>query len=173
MIKSYWLRILFCGIAVALLGFLIGVVTPKQYDAQLQVLVAPYQPTMGQSEDPADASVKDLINSSAPRSVATQVEQLTSFGVVQTAAQKVANDPIAIRKGMTIGREGDELNPINMMDKISVSAAKESDIVTLRVRMSDPDLAQMMATEMFNAFGDKNFDTSQDSANRAIEFLTT
>jgi len=168
MIKSYWLRILFCGIAAAILGFLIGVVTPKQYDAQLQVLVAPFQPTMGGQLDPAEDSVRDILQTSAPRSVATQVEMLTSFGVIKDAAEKVAAE-----RGKTTTGESDELNPINLQDKISIAAAKESDIVTLRVRLSQPDLAQLMANEMYIAFDDKNTRQSQDSANRAIQFLTS
>src|SRR5258708_7224978 len=147
MIKSYWFRILFCGIAAALLGFIIALVTPPQYDAELLVLVAPYIPSVGGSQSEVDESISDIIQSAAPRSVSTQVEMLTSIGVIQTASEKVAAD-----LGLSYQNPGDELNPVNLRDKISIVAARESDIVTLRVRMSSPDLAKRVAQQMYLAF---------------------
>src|SRR5437868_534029 len=124
MIKSYWLRILFCGIATAIIGFLIAAATPKQFDAVLQLMVAPTSSNQGSGNDEASASVEDILNASAPRTVTTQVETLTSVGVIQTAAKRVAED-------MQLHYEtpGDELNPFDLQDKISISAAKESDMV--------------------------------------------
>ena len=40
MIKSYWLRILLCGLGAAIVGFVIALVTPKQYDGFFQIMVA-------------------------------------------------------------------------------------------------------------------------------------
>lgn len=166
MIKSYWLRILLCGIAAAIVGFLIGVVTPKQYDAVVQVLVAPYTPGGTFARDDAESSVKDILDASAPRTVNTQVEMLTGYGVIGQAAEKVATD-----LNLPYKQPGDELNPFDLQDKITVTAAKESDIVSLRVRMSQPDLAARVAGAMYVAFEDQNERQSKDAANRAIEFL--
>src|SRR6185369_2038651 len=140
MIRSYWLRILLCGIAAAVVGFLIGIATPPQYDAIVQVMVAPYSPNMSPAQSEADQSVQDIINASAPRTVATQVETLTSLGVLSEAAQDVA-----ARTGLPWRNQGDELNPIDLQEKIAVNAAKESDIVTLRVRMPKADVARDIA----------------------------
>lgn len=168
MIRTYWLRILFCGIVAAILGFIIGLATPKQYDAIAQVMVAPYSPTMSNSGDPSDDAIKDIIDSTAPRSVSTQVEMLTSYGVIQEAAMRVAND-----LNLHYSDPGDELNPFDLQDKIAITAAKESDIVTLRVRMSKPELAQRVAQAMYLAFEKENNDQSKDAAERATEFLKT
>lgn len=168
MIKSYWFRILFCGIAAALVGFIIGMVTPKQYDAELQVLVAPYIPVMGGGQSEIEGGIQDIINSSAPRSVNTQVEMLTSGGVLQKAAAKVGND-----LDLPYQNPGDELNPNDLRDKISIGATKESDIVTLKVRASSPEIAQHVAAEMYIAFENENDNQSKESANRATKFLNT
>lgn len=166
MIKSYWLRILLCGIAAAIVGFLIGVITPKQYDAYAEVLVAPYSPMGSPITSEADLSVKDILDASAPRTVNTQVEMLTSRGVLQTAATKVGTD-----LNLPYKEPGDELNPFDLQDKIMVQSAKESDIVVLRVRMSKPDLAARVAGAMYLAFEEANTRQSKEAANRAIDFL--
>src|ERR1051326_7193323 len=114
MIKTYWLRILLCGIAAAIVGFLIGLVTPKQYDAVVQVLVAPYSPIGTPVTSEADLSVKDILDASAPRTVATQVEMLTGYGIVGEAAEKVATE-----MNIPYKEPGDELNPIDLQDRIS------------------------------------------------------
>lgn len=166
MIKSYWLRILLCGIATAIVGFIIAALTPPQYDAVLQVLVAPYSPTMSAGGTEADQTVQDLINASAPRSVTTQVEMLTSFGVISEAARKVATD-----MNLSYNNESDELNTFNLQDQISVTAAKDSDLVTLRVRLKDKDIARRVAEAMYLAFEDQNLAQSRLNAEKAINFL--
>jgi uncharacterized protein involved in exopolysaccharide biosynthesis len=157
-----------CGIAAAIVGFLIGVVTPKQYDAELQVVVAPYVPSGTPPMSEADESVKNILDASASRSIATQVDMLMSNGVIQTAALKVAQD-----QNLPINEPTDELNPFNLRDKIMVSAAKESDIVTVRVRMSKPELATMVAEQIYLAFDQQNSRQSRATAEKAVTFLTT
>lgn len=166
MIKSYWLRILICGIATAIVGFIIAAVTPQQYDAVLQVLVAPYSPIMPNNSTEAESTVQDLLNASAPRSVTTQVEMLTSYGVVSTAGRKVAQDMNVSADGMD-----DELNTFNLMDQISITAAKESDLVTVRVRLRDKEMARRVAEQMYLAFEDQNLAQSRENAEKAIKFL--
>jgi uncharacterized protein involved in exopolysaccharide biosynthesis len=57
------------------------------------------------------------------------------------------------------------------MDNISVSAAKESDLVTLRVRLKDKELARRVAEAMYLAFEDQNLAQSRLNAEKAINFL--
>src|SRR5579862_3414068 len=166
MIKSYWFRILFCGIAVAILGFLLAEVTPPQYDAEMQIKLAPYVPTISGAQDEVDATVRDILQSAAPRSVQTQVDMLTSFGVLEKAAAKVASD-----KGLSYINPGDELNPNELRDKISIEAARDSDIVGLKIRMPNLELGEAIVSEMYSAFEDENRSESTDSAERAIAFL--
>ncbi len=168
MIKSYWLRILLCGIGCAIIGFVIALLTPKQYDGFFQVLVAPYAPPIPRATTEADESVEDLLSASAPRTVNTQVEILTSFHVISDAAQKAAET-----FGKLPIRTGDEFDPFEVQERVGIQAQKESDIVTLRVRMSDPDYAREMAGQIYQAFEAANERQSKEGANRAIEFLNS
>lgn len=168
MIKTYWLRILVCGIAAAILGYVIGLITPKQYDAVVQIMVAPYEP--GGSRyigSEADQAVADLLDSSAARSVDTQVDVLTSNGVLLTAAEKVGK-----KWNLSYTKPDDDLYIGNLQDRVSVNAQRQSDLVTLRVRMTDPDLAADLAKEIETAFEDQNFRQSREAANRAVDFLS-
>lgn len=149
------------------MGFVIALVTPKQYDGFFQIMVAPYSPNVRQPGTEADESVEDLLAASAPRSVNTQVEVMTSFQVFSEAAQNVAQ-----QFGITI-KQGDEFDPFDLQDRVSITAAKESDIVTLRVRMSQEKYAQAMADEIYKAFESANTRQSKEGATRAIEFLNT
>jgi uncharacterized protein involved in exopolysaccharide biosynthesis len=168
MIKSYWLRILMCGLAAAIVGFLIGVVTKPQYDAELQVVVAPYFPVGSPSMSEADDAVKSILDSSAPRTIQTQVDMLTSSGTIQEAARKVALD-----RNLSYTDPNDELYPYELQNKVSVTSAKESDVVSVHVRGSTPDLAQQLATEIYNAFDKQNKLQSRSSVGNAVTFLTT
>lgn len=166
MIKSYWLRILLCGVGAAVLGFVIALLTPKQYDGFFQVMVAPYAPSVrGASGDEASESVEDLLSASAPRTVNTQVEVMTSFQVFKEAAESVAN-----QFGLP-QEQGGEFDPFELQDRVSITAAKESDIVTLRVRMSDPKYAEAMAKQIYLAFEAANERQSRAGATQAITFL--
>ncbi|HTQ09580.1 MAG TPA: hypothetical protein VMI31_05870 [Fimbriimonadaceae bacterium] len=162
------MRILFCGIAAAIIGFLIAEVLPPRYSAEMQVLMAPYQQTVGGSQTPVDESVKDIINSAAPRSPNTQVDMLQSMGVIQAAALQVAHD---FNKPDPV--PGDELYPQQLRERLNIEADAQSDIVTLSVQMSSAAMAQDLLAQMYNAFEKENHGESTDSAQRAIDFLTS
>ena len=132
MIRAYWLRIVVCGIVGVVLGFLIALLTPKQYEGIVQVMMPPPEPTINQST-PGLESVADLLNFNQSRTVTTQVEALTSFGVAATAAQKVSE---RYKQPMNMGTE---FYPPDVMDRIAITAATGSDVVTLRVRASQID----------------------------------
>jgi len=165
MIKAYWLRILICTLVGAALGWVLALVTPPQYEGIVQILIDTKQAPPGRPMTIADESVEDIIDFSRNRNVATQVEMLTGFGTVQTAAQKVAAE-----SGITPTQDS-ELNPINLQQRVNVAAQADSDVVTLRVRMSTPELAQSVAEEIYNSFYDQNRLLSKKSAEQAITYL--
>jgi len=168
MIKSYWFRILFCGIAAALIGFLIAEVLPARYEAEIQVLLAPYVQTVGGSQTPVDESVRDILQSTAPRTVSTQVEMLTSPFILQTAADQVAQE---FHKSDT--DPSDELFPLQLENRIKINAEQNSDLVTLTVSLSNLEMAKALVADIYLAFDNENQEKSADSASRAIDFLQT
>lgn len=165
MIKSYWLRILLCALGGLALGYGFGLVTPEQYDAIAQILVDQKQYMPSRAQNAAEESVIDLVEFGRSRSVETQVELLTSYGVLSEASQRVADE-----RGLTVGQD-DELNPINLQDRVNVGATKDSDMVTLRVRMGDPEVARDVAEQIYRAFDRANSSFSRRGAQRAINSL--
>jgi|GEM_PF-3672252 len=167
MLRAYGFRIAAFAIVGLLLGLLVSLLTKPKYEAVMQILVdqRPIQNAKALTE--AEATVEDLIESGRPRSVQTQVEQLTGFGVLGAAAQTVA-----LERGLN-PQSTPELNPVNLQKAVRLEAARESDIITLRVRMSNPDLARDMASRMYEAFDQQNQDKSKEVAARAVTFLET
>lgn len=167
MIKAYWLRILICALVGAGLGLLLAVFTPPKYEAVFAVLVDSKQ-LSGPSRQltAADENVQDLVDFGRGRSVSTQVEMLTGLGTLQTAAQKVA-----AQRNMSMSSPDSELNPINLEQRVSVVAQNDSDVVTVRVKMSSEELARDVATEIYNAFYDQNNLIAKENADRAIKSL--
>lgn len=168
MIKAYWLRILICALAGAGLGWILALVTPPQYEGIVQILIdTKQQGGPGRPTTFADDSVNDILEFSRNRNVSTQVEMLTGLGTLQTAAEKVAAET---GKPMT---PDSELNPLNLQQRVAVVAQNDSDIVTLRVRMSSPELARDVAKEIYAAFEDQNTLLAKKSAEKAIAYLET
>src|SRR5689334_13742743 len=102
---------------------------PKKYEAIIEILIdqKPMAPTM--PSNPIEAEFSDLIDFGRSRTLATQVQQIVSLGVIQTAAKKVAeqhnlpdpsNDP------------NSDLFPQSLQNSIIVSAEQQSDIISVR-----------------------------------------
>jgi uncharacterized protein involved in exopolysaccharide biosynthesis/Mrp family chromosome partitioning ATPase len=166
MIKSYWLRIVICALLGLGIGYLTALVTPKQYDAIAEILVDQKQYMPSRAQNAAEESVVDLVEFGRSRSVETQVELLTSYGTLQRAAETVLE---RIPDART--RVGDEIDPIELQQRVNVSATKDSDVVTLRVRMADPKVAEAVADEIYRAFDRTNTVNSKRGAERAIRSL--
>lgn len=168
MIRAYWLRIVICAIGGVLLGWFVAIVTPKKYDAIVQVLLDTKQYVPSRTVTNAEESVTDLLEFGRARSVETQVELLTSYGIIVTASQRVLNSVTNLDSTAR-----NELEPVTLQERVSVSATTESDIVTLRVRLSRADLAEAVADEIYNAFYEKNAQNAARGAEMAIRQLTT
>lgn len=165
MLRAYAFRILLFALVGLILGVAISVVATPKYEAAMQVLVDPHEQMAGVAMSNAEKSVNDILESSAPRSVQTQVEQLTGFGTLQKAAQAVAdarNRPVTAFP---------ELSLTYLQKAVTVEAATESDLVTVKVRMKDKDMARDLLSEIFNAFDEENQERSRDVGERAINKL--
>jgi len=165
MLRAYGVRIGLCAVVGLLLGLLISLVTPRKYEAAIQILVDPHLGQPASALTPAERQISDIYDSTAPRTVQTQVEQLTGFKVLDEAAKAVAT-----RRGVS-AQSLPELSLINLQKSITVEAVSESDLVTLRIRLSDKDLAAEVAQAIYDAFDDQNHTQSQEAATRAIAVL--
>lgn len=165
MLRAYAFRIGLFAVIGLLLGLIISAVTPPKYEAAIQILVDPHPMQNAAALSPAEKQITDIYESTAPRTVQTQVEQLTGFQVLSLAAQRVAE-----KRGVNVGAIP-ELSLQSLQKAVTVEAATESDLITLRVRMSDKDMAQMMGQEIFEAYDEQNHQHSAEAASRAITLL--
>jgi polysaccharide biosynthesis transport protein len=167
LIKAYWLRLLLFAAGGALIALVLSAFAPKKYEAVVEIMVDQQPMSQQMAITAAEQSVQDLIAFGRARSLVTQVQQLVSLGVIRTAADRVAvqfnrqppTDP------------SDDLNPFNLQQNILVSAEQQSDLISLRVRMKDPILAQAVAREMYLAFIDQNAGNTRSLAEQAIQLL--
>lgn len=165
MIKAHWVRLLAFAVGGGLLALVVSLLAPRQYEGFVQILIdqKPQVPTV--TADPADGAVRDLTDFARSRSIVTQVEQLTGFDVLKRAGIASANQ-LSVPSNRL-----EEFTPINLHERVSVEAEQGSDIITLRVRMSDPDYAKSVAGEIYNAFEEQNTANARVFAERAVQYL--
>lgn len=168
MLRAYAFRIGLFAVIGLLVGLVIALLTPKKYEALMQILVDPRPMMNARAMTDAEASVTDIVESTAPRSVQTQVEQLTGFGVLQKAAEAVAQE-----RGSNLDAFPELSSFQSLQKSVSVEAATESDLITLSVRMSNPDLARDFASQIYIAFDDQNQQKSKEVGERALQSLQT
>lgn len=165
MIRAYWLRLLGFALAGALLAFGLSWMAPKKYEGFVQILIDQKQQDPTVTTDPAYDAVRDLSSFTRSRSIVTQVEQLTGYDVLRRAGEAAARETSA-----PIEKAG-EFAAISLRSNLSVEAEQGSDIITLRVRMSQPDYAQAVAGQIYTAFEDQNNENARVFAERAMTYL--
>ncbi len=169
MLKAYWIRLLLFAASGALIALVASSLVQPKYEAILDLLidqktVMPNVPISG-----ADSSVSDLLDFARSRSLTTQVQTLTSFGTIVAACNRVAAlNPATPR--IVLG-DGSDLDPIMVMDSITVTAEAQSDIISLRVRHHDVKIAQDIAREIYNAFSETSRRNTTELALRAMKKL--
>jgi uncharacterized protein involved in exopolysaccharide biosynthesis len=164
MIKSYWLRLLLFAAAGAALGLGISLASPKRYEGFVQILV---DQSFGPSLPPSNESmvpIMDIMNAGRSRSVATHVEQLTSWGVITKAAENSA-------RRMGASSDDPDFNPENIQQSLSVFAEATSDLITLRIRSSSQEKAKVIAGEIFAAYADLQTENSRRLGQQALAVL--
>lgn len=165
MIKSYWVRLLVFMVAGGAIALAISLVVPKKYEGIVQILIDQKAILPNVPVNSVDQSVSDLVDFARSRGITTQVQQLTSFGVLQNAAGTTYTE-----LGFN-GEPAGEFEYFELIENISIEAEVGSDLVTLRVRMSDPEYAQAMARNIYQAFESFNIETTRTLAGQAITSL--
>jgi uncharacterized protein involved in exopolysaccharide biosynthesis len=166
MIRAYGLRIALFGMVGLLIGLAIALLTPPKYEAVMQILVDQRPAINGRPMTEAEDVVSDLLESTGPRTVQTQVEQLTGYGVLTTAAEAVA-----ARRGQNVEAIPEFADVQGLTKAVVIEAVAQSDLLTLRVRLSERQLAQDFATEIYNAFYQQNVEKAREAGQRAIATL--
>lgn len=165
MIKAHWVRLALFALGGAILALGVSLLATKQYEGFVQILIDQKQQDPVATTDPAYDVVRDLTSYSRSRSIVTQVEQLTGYDVLRRAGEASVN---------TLGvppAKMEEFAPVNLRNNISVEAEQGSDIITLRVRMSDPEYARETAGQIYDAFEDQNVENARVMAERATQYL--
>ncbi len=158
---------MFAAVGAALaLG--ISMIVPKKYEAVVEILVDQKMGVPNVALSNADQSIGDVIDFGRPRSLTTQVTQLTSGGVLSVAATKVAQER---NLPNPLSDPSSPLYPLNIKDQLSVSAEATSDIIGLSIKMTDPEMAKSVAREIYLAFVDQNQTNTRQLADGAIKFL--
>lgn len=168
MIKSYWLRLFLFASGGALIALVASMLVKKKYEALVDIMIDQKPLAASIPMNNADQSVQDMLDFNRPRTLTTQVQQLTSYGIIQEAARKVAQqnnqqDPLL--------DPNSPLFPPSLMDAITISADATSDIISLRVRLTDPELAKAVAREIYIAFVEQNTTSTRQLAGQAIDFI--
>lgn len=165
MLKSHLPKILLFSVAFAAAALGACLLVPAKYEGFVQILIDQKALVQTQAVSPIDQSVSDLIDFTRSRSITTQVQQLTSFQVLSDAGDAAARELNVPADRL------DEFQAVNMRDNISVDAEIGSDIMTLRVHMTDPRYAQAFAGQAYQAFQKQNDRNTRELAGRAITFL--
>lgn len=162
MIRSYFWKILLGIVIGAGLALTASFLSPKKYEGFVQILIDQKQMQSSMPMNPADTSSVDLLEFNRPRSLTTQVQQLTSFDVLREAGAVVTRD-------LNVPTDAqDEMAPINTRENVFVDAELGSDVVTLRVRMSSPEKAAAFAGAMYSEYERRNGISAKTLADRAL-----
>lgn len=167
MLKAFWLRLFLFALVGGLLAFGISSFMPKKYEAFVDVMIDQKPIVQSVAMSAAESTVTDLIDFARPRSLATTVQQIVSYGTISEAANKVAAQ---LELPAPIPGQGD-LDPIKLMQDVSVSAEAQSDIIGLRIRHEKPEYAKAIAQEIYLAFNEQNHRSTAAMADQAIKSL--
>jgi uncharacterized protein involved in exopolysaccharide biosynthesis/Mrp family chromosome partitioning ATPase len=167
-LKAYWLRLFLFAFTGGIIAAVISYVTPKKYEAVLDMMIDQKPITTSIPLNSAESSVSDLIDFSRPRSLQTTVQQLVSYGIVSQAANRVAAQ---FNQNEPVPGSGQPLDPVEVLGNLSVSAETASDVIGLRVRMTNREYAAAMVNEIYIAFIEQNRRNSTTLADQAIQSL--
>ncbi|MBX3118002.1 MAG: hypothetical protein KF784_02985 [Fimbriimonadaceae bacterium] len=162
MIRSYLWKVVLGVMIGAGLALGASFIAPKKYEGFVQILIDQKQLSPAMAMSAPDQSIVDLTEFSRPRSLTTQVQQLTGYDVLREASEKITQD-------LNIpSDEQEELQPINMRENVFVDAELGSDVVSLRVRMSSPAKARAFAAAMYTEYERRNGVNARTLADRAL-----
>jgi uncharacterized protein involved in exopolysaccharide biosynthesis len=151
MLRTYWLRLLITSLVFAGISYFQAMKGAKKYEATAQIMIDQQQMASSFASTPQERSTQDLLAFARPRSIETQVEQLTSFGVLEEAGADAA-----AKLGKPTPDPDSDFFATNLFTKIFVDAQPGSDIITLKVYMDSPESSRVVAQSIYDAFSRMN-----------------
>jgi uncharacterized protein involved in exopolysaccharide biosynthesis len=151
MLRTYWLRLLITSLVFAGIAYFQAMKGAKKYEATAQIMIDQQQMATSFASTPQERSTQDLLAFARPRSIETQVEQLTSFGVLEEAGADAA-----AKLGKPTPDPESDFFATNLFTKIFVDAQPGSDIITLKVYMDSPESSRVVAQSIYDAFSRMN-----------------
>jgi polysaccharide biosynthesis transport protein len=146
------------------LAFLLTLVMPKSYTASVGIMV---DPVMRAAErDQPFSAYDDLTNSTRGRSVQTEMDKIVGTDVLLLAIQNTQQS----LPGKLTGQNASETYSM-LVRRMRLDAQKDSDIVTVRVTLNDPELAAEVANQIGFAYLEQNRGTANDIGGRVLARL--
>ncbi len=144
--KTIWAIAVLIGMPVGM--YLIGLAVPKRYTAEMRLLV---DQSMQHSQYVANPYqyVDDISEFSRPRSTQTQLDILTGSDVLQRAMELGAQHMPNKIKG-----DHDTAALEDLLRRVAVENELNSDILTVRVTQSDPEVAAELANDIGDSYAE-------------------
>lgn len=157
-----------------LLAFVLANFLPKEYTSSVGILVDTSPPMI----DPAQNSKIDDWKNFKPRTVQTNIDMILGSKVIGDAIRRTAEDPDRI-----LTNEKAEALIDLLPRRLRIDSQKDSDVVTIRVTLDDPQLAAKIANnigmayiastqEIANKFGQLALEATNDRQSRVISELS-
>jgi len=164
-LKSHFWKIILTAVVFGVLALVGSLIAPKKYEGFIQILIDQKPLQASPPQNPSQSQTTDYVEFMRPRAIVTQVQQLTGFQVLGDAGKATA-DALGVPED-----KRDEFGPENMRENVSVDAEVGSDVITLRVRMSEPEYAKEFAGQAYDQFVKQNERTTRELAGRATNVL--
>lgn len=159
--KAKWFWVLLVMVAFPVGAWLASTTLEKRYTASMRLLV---DTNIRTSDFPTIfSSVDDTMNYGRGRSAQSQLDILTGSNVLIDAIQRTARQhPKAFSSTQNLGQQYSDL-----VKRISFDTSQFSDVITLRVTMSDPNIAADTANNIGFAYIDFNKKMAEESGTAA------
>lgn len=151
-------------IAFPVSAYLLAGTMEKRYTASMRLLVA--NNTRSSDFPTPYSSIDDIVQFAGPRSAQSQVDVLTGSNVLIDAIERTARKYPKAFGGRNIGEQYSDL-----VRRLSFDTSQFSDVITLRVTMSDPNIAADTANNIGFAFIEFNEKMATESGNAAIKAI--
>jgi polysaccharide biosynthesis transport protein len=156
-------------IAVPVGANVLGLFMPKRYSAEMRVLIDETPATMP-LEMSQFQNISDLENQGRPRSPQTQLDIITGSDVL-LAAINIAHDKMPDKVKIDDEHLGDIYQ--SLVKRLGVDNEMNSDILTLKVTQSDPDVAAEIANDIGLAYQQYLKKLSAQVGEQEEQLLTT
>lgn len=146
-----------------IVGFLYMALAPKVYESSLQVVVGPPPPGPGRTYAGTEtADVANILNVGQPRNALTELQILRSRSLFFAALQALAEEQ----------RQPEMLNQFERYYSMyDVLGERDSDAVQIRARAYTPEMAVMLANEVYDQYNEQRIASARESTRSTLEYL--